>query len=367
MLSKRRFFVLFSFFLLSFSTLSFGEDFTQYGAVLIRDSARPNAQESLPQVSFSETDAEWRVLDGEKYTGIDGRRFYFTVEAKGTNLPAPKVEVVWEGVKILRVIGAKGEVEETASGRRFTISPRNVPTDAFTEVSFGAVKLGVFHNWEIRRAGPYREGAYPANEIKAQLNYMLGALEVCRAYGWTESETPDFVDHINLYGFETHFPHGHRDFPAHFHIMLAWDGWKAANVGHYLLDDSGKILRNNFWILHKDVEIVDQPGVVTKYVDKTNRVVFETTILSDGSGLIFKKLGFEREYLIHAGKNGAVESVEVCARNADSNDEWELVCEVRANDDAEKGVFSSRAQYVDGSIQRVEFKYDPDTGARLDK
>lgn len=346
---------------------SFSAETTQYGAVVICAAIQEKDPATvLPNVVFSKADQEigWKLVTGEAYSGVDSHRFFLTVEAPKAGVEPPTIDVVWPGVNIERVVGAKGGYEIVENGVRFAPGKAKAPTGSFTEASFGAVRLGVFHNWDVRRCGPYRDGPYPYEEIKAQLNYMLAALEVCRAYGWTETDKPDFVDHINLYGFETLFTNGHRDFPPHFHIMLAWDGWAAANVGHYLLDSKGNIVKNSYWILHEDVEKPHLPGSVSRYTDKTSRDVFDTVILPDGSGLTFSKVGASKEYLLRAGKQGAPESVDVLERATNSADEWKKLCEVVAFDDVEHGKFSSKAVYTDGSVQTVEFEYDPDTGVK---
>lgn len=361
--------LLFLVIIQSLNSSLLGEETTRYGATLIRaELADANeASSNLPEISFSDEDQKkgWKLVPGDAYTGIDAHRFYFTIEAVGAKLPAPTVEINWPNVQVSKVLGAPN-YETTAQGVKFTPSATRVPTSAFTEMSFGSVYLGLFHNWEVRRCGPYRDVEYPENEIRAQLNYMLGTLEVCRAWGWTETTKPDFVDHINIYGFETHFPNGHRDFPSHFHIMLAWDGWAAAHVGHYLLNPDGTILKNTFWSLHKDVERFDRPSVVTPYRDKTDRVVFETEILEDGTGLVLRRSEDNVEYLVRAGQNGAAESTEVCKRDRADNAAWAVLCEVQATDNAAAGVFTSVAQYADGTTQTVSLHYDPDTGKKLD-
>ena len=89
-----------------------------------------------------------------------------------------------------------------------------------TSIDYGEnVNLILFHNWIIRRAGKYRSGSWPANEIQAQLNYLLAAREVCFDMGLAEAPDPGFVGSVGLYGFETNFPHGHVDYPPHFHIV----------------------------------------------------------------------------------------------------------------------------------------------------
>ena len=349
--------------LLAGQPLVFGDETTRYGVCLIRSEL--GDVEVVPKVVFPDEAISkgWKLVQGEAFTGLDAHRFYFTIEAPGIDVPAPVVFVKWKDVKIERALGADN-FAETDDGVQLKPVSRTAPTGAFTEISFGAVRLGVFHNWEIRRCGPYREGRYPDFEIRAHLNYLLAILEVCRAYGWTDTSEPDFVDHINLYGFETNFPNGHRDFPPHFHVMLAWDGWSAAQVGHYLLDSKGNIAKNTFWSLHKDLERHDLPGVITPYKDKTDRLIFETIVQDDGNGLVLVRPEDNVEYLVRPGKNGAAESAEVCRRSKSDVDDWLLLCEVIANDDAVNGAFTSRAKYTNGTVQTVSFKYDPDNGAR---
>ena len=363
---------------------------TRFGAVLIPTApVKPSDAQSrkfeTPQVVFNEEDknAGWRIVEGEAHVGVDATRFYFTVEAPGANVKAPRVEVVWPGVEVARVLGARdGKFEKTERGVSFELASRTAPTCVFTEVPFGSVRLGVFHNREERRAGPYRDGVYPEAEIKAQLNFMIGALEVCRELGWTESTSPGFVDHINIYGFETCYPNGHRDFPPHFHIMLAWNGWAGAHVAHYLLDANGLILKNNQWSLHENVETFYGRGETTPFPDKTGRVIFETTILPDGTGLVIRPTSppesqqktecfasAPREFLIRAGRKSAVESVEVCVRPFDSAADapWTLIGEASAVDDSVAGKFRASIRYADGSSRQIAFDYDPARGGRIDR
>ena len=355
-----------SYLSLSNSKLS-ADDTTRYGAVLIcseNQSVDPGTV--VPKVVFAKSDADlgWKLVRGEAFTGVDSCRFYFTVEAPGANLSPPTLDIEWKDINVERALGTKIPLETIENRFRVTPTSSSAPTGAFTEIVLGAVHLGVFHNWDVRRTGPYRDGSYPYREVQAQLNYMLGILEVCRAYGWTDSSAPDFVDHLNLYGFETHFPNGHRDYPPHFHIMLGWDGWKAANVGHYHLDKNGSIVNNTYWVLHQDVEYFHKRGEVSSYSDKTGREIFTTQILPDGSGLIIRKTDSSTEYLARAGSQGAYESVEILSRPANSQTDWKRVCETRAVDDASKGQFVSRSNYEDGTVQIIEFNYDPDTGTK---
>ena len=60
-----------------------GADKTRFGAVLIRarlaDADSPEAT-TIPEVVFSANDtaANWRIVEGDAWTGVDRHRFYFT-------------------------------------------------------------------------------------------------------------------------------------------------------------------------------------------------------------------------------------------------------------------------------------------------
>lgn len=115
----------------------------------------------------------WRLLDGEKWTGVNRREYYFTLEKKGKTDENPSVRLEWPGVKIAHIYGAS-DIQMLDDGAQFTVTSTKVPT-AFTSSlpKEGAVRMGIFHNVEGMQAGPYKEVPYPKNQIAAQLNYLL--------------------------------------------------------------------------------------------------------------------------------------------------------------------------------------------------
>ena len=167
----------------------------------------------------------WRLREGEAFTGVNIREYFFTVEADGAALPPPRVQLSWTGVALGEVYGGK-DVARTAAGVSFLVTASRPPTGFTTSLPRqGAVQMGIFHNLEGMQAGAYRDKPYPATQIQAQLNFLFAARDMMREMGFAAA--PDAVDGvINLYGFETNFPNGHVDAPPHFHIMLMWNAWQ---------------------------------------------------------------------------------------------------------------------------------------------
>jgi hypothetical protein len=53
---------------------------------------------------------------------------------------------------------------------------------------------------------------------------------------------------IHIMGFDTNYPHGHTDAPAHMHMHLRWPYNAGTQIGHYYLDAQGLLVRNEVGI-----------------------------------------------------------------------------------------------------------------------
>ena len=214
---------------------------TRYGARIVRKTLAPEGDLlTEPTLRFPDDQTPWKIVKGDAATGNNRHEYFFTIEADGEKLPAPKIELIWPGVDIAKVFGAKSSFEKIPDGITFTPSRSNPPTHVGISFRYGAVRMQIMDNWVIRKAGPYKARPWPANAIRAQINYLFAAREMCREMGFTQSEDPGFNGYITLFGFETNYPNGHVDCPPHFHIMLAWKDWTGTNAGHFLLDEEGK-------------------------------------------------------------------------------------------------------------------------------
>lgn len=330
---------------------------TRWGAKITKAEF---AETSAPELELPDG---WKLCDDEAFTGVNPREYYFTLEAEGANLPAPTVEVHWPDVKISRVYGGSC-VQFTEDGVEFKMNSHRAPTSFTSSLpAEGAIHLGIFHSVRGMQAGPYRNLPYPEAQIQAHLNYLFAAREMMRQLGFGDSA--DSVDGvINLYGFETNFPNGHKDFPPHFHVMLMWDSWNENQACHFILDEKGKILRNDHYVVAHGAAVPEKCtqaplGSRIDLSDRTGKVRFSLRMLEDGTGLEMTVPGRTRQAMIRS--EDAVSSV-TCFTRESADAEWVPASKVSVTDDSTRGVLTVTAEKNGKSSSEV-WNYDPNTGA----
>ncbi|MBQ9456049.1 MAG: hypothetical protein IJU53_10315 [Thermoguttaceae bacterium] len=329
------------------------QDVTRFGAKITKSEL---AETATPTLGLPEG---WKLVEGDAFTGLNRREYYFTIEAEGKDRPAPMVSVSWPNVQIAKVYGVT-QAQISGSDATFRMNAGRTPTHfSGTLPHFGAVEVCVFHNVPGVQAGPYRGLPYPERQIQAHLNFMFASLEMMREMGFTDSA--DAVKgQINIYGFETNFPNGHVDFPPHFHIMVMWNGWRDNRVCHFILDENGKILRNDHFVV-KNNQRDDKESVTMKLgssipmEDETGKVRFALRMLEDGSGLEMTVPGQEKQAKIQS--DDPIKSVSVYVRE-NSQAEWKKIDEISVNDDSINGVLT-----VTHEKKTDVWNYDPNTGA----
>lgn len=348
--------------LLTMASAACAAEGARCGAKLVKADLEP--ARTQPEVRVLDNAGQWRLLREEAWTGSNAREFFFTLQSDG-NLPPPTVEVRWPGVPIGRVLGADGKAETIGDGVRFRMRKVRAPTSVRTSLDYGSIHMAVFHNWEVRRAGRYRAGPWPADAIQAQLNFLFAAREMCRAMGYADTADPGFVGDIRLYGFETNFPNGHEDHPPHFHIMLAWPGWTNTQAAHFRLDDTGRILRNE--LQADDGRKVHRhdyaPGDICPMRDRNGQLGFELILTEGGRGVIMRRDAGGPEYQLSpdARTGSPVAAIEVSRRQTSAS-AWEPLCCVRTTDDAARGEMNIVVRAADGAERKEAIRYDPDTG-----
>lgn len=329
------------------------QDVTRFGAKITKSEL---AETATPTLELPEG---WKLVEGDAFTGLNRREYYFTIEAEGKDRPAPMVSVSWPNVQIAKVYGVT-QAQISGSDATFRMNAGRTPTHfSGTLPHFGAVEVCVFHNVPGVQAGPYRGLPYPERQIQAHLNFMFASLEMMREMGFTDSA--DAVKgQINIYGFETNFPNGHVDFPPHFHIMVMWNGWRDNRVCHFILGEDGKILRNDHFVV-KNNQRDDKESVPMKLgssipmEDETGKVRFALRMLEDGSGLEMTVPGQEKQAKIQS--DDPIKSVSVYVRE-NSQAEWKKIDEISVNDDSINGVLT-----VTHEKKTDVWNYDPNTGA----
>ena len=348
--------LLLSFFI---NSSALGSDVTRWGAKISKTKFGETAP---PTLKLPEG---WRLLEDEKFTGLNPREYYFTIEADGKNLPAPEISVSWPNVSVSTVYGAQWLNPNETGELKLRLHSSKAPT-GFTSVlpKSGAVSMGIFHNVEGLQAGKYRGIPYPKNEIQAHLNYLFAAREMMREMGFTDSED-SVKGTINLYGFETNFPNGHVDFPPHFHIMLMWNGWQDNHFCHYILNEKGRIIHNSAQVMENGITIREKTGIqplgsTMEFPDATGKIRFSVYLREDGTGLEMSVPGMKKQAMIRSENSAASVS---CFVREDSNSPWIFASESKVQDDSRAGILRVETKEKDGNLRKEIWHYDPNTGS----
>ena len=321
---------------------------TRYGVKLMKERAGRH-----PPPTYSLPDG-WRIVEGEAHTGVNVREAFATFEKDGEGEAPPRVEAIWPDAGVRAVYGATGVV--VAAGKAvFHPVAKVPPVGMWTQVSEeGCLSLGVTHHVDGMQAGPYRDVPYPENEIKAGFNFIFALRDGFRRLGFDRAGSLR-GGKILLMGFDSHYPNGHSDFPAHFHIIN--DCRDGNQVSHFYMDAvTGRLTQDHFQDMNKPAGCWDRvyfhsPGDRWEMYDGYARVAYVVRMLEDGTGL---------EISLPDG-SGAFRSagatprdgVALSVREADGT--WRLVGEYRIEDDPEKGVMTAPGETI---------LYDPDTSRR---
>ena len=321
---------------------------TRYGVKVMK--ARPRLGDPMPQATLPNG---WRVVPGEEHSGVNVREAYLTLERDGTNLPPPQVELSWPGVAVRTVYGASNVIT-SATGASFIPTARKPPTSFSTPLlRQGSVSASLTHHLPGMQAGPHRTVPYPTNEIKTVANFVFALREAFLRLGFGEEKS---IAHGNIWlgGFDSNFPNGHTDFPAHFHIIVnARDG---SQVNHfYMRPEDGRITWNCYQDMSNVMDVWDR---VTEYklgdeipmYDGRGRVAFTVKMLPDGTGFDIVRPGRSPVRVCGTRPCDAVNVYEP------NGSDWHQVKSITITDDPVNGILSTPESVI---------RYDPDTGRRL--
>ena len=313
-------------------------------------------------------DLSWSLKAGEAFQGENSWEVYWNLEHADGETDLPLVRVVCPGVEVARVIVGRTDVafEPDGEGVAFRLVAdrrRGQLIQTVLTDPGGGLPIDLHHNWEMRRAGRYREGAWPKAKIAAHNNMLFAAREALRLMGPLGRENMEnaFEGRIVLEGFETGFTRGHADNPPHFHIMLYPPEYTGAQVPHFYMDEAGRVTTNAF----TEVGVARSgrrygPDEWCALRDLNGRVGLELMIREDGG--LAMRLGPDAEEWTLRGvePGGAPETVGVYRDG---------MLQLRASvvDDAARGTMSIDIEGVGGGTRSVRetLEYDPFTGRLL--
>ncbi len=321
-----------------------------------------------PKLEFVRDGDGWNVLPGEAFHGENDWEVYWNLEHPDTEPALPRVRLSCPGAEMARVIVGRTDVEFQQHGNRIEFelirdtSRGQLIQTVLTDPN-GGLPIDLHHNWEMRRAGRYREDPWPEKKIAAHNNYLFAAREALKIMGGfgQRPEENAFDGRIVLEGFETAFTRGHADYPPHFHIMLYPPGYTGAQVPHFYMDEEGNVESNAFVVI--GVEGSGRtfgPGEGCTLRDRQGTVGLELMIREDGGLSMRTRPGQQELVLRGVPPEGAAKSVGVYRGD-------ELLLMASVTDDAERGAMTidieGHADGVPSIHERVG--YDPFTGKLL--
>lgn len=224
-----------------------------------------------------------------------------------------------------------------------------------THLYWPGVELRVEHADPARRFGDYAQGEFPTAQHQAALNLEFGMLEAIRRLGLDHYVDDQNLGRLFLMGFDTNYPHGHSDFPPHFHLALWLSSYRAYGslIPHFYLSKEGLIESSMVtpypWPLKPSEYKTGESLTIT---DTLTRAVYSLKITPEGWLNLHRYDGASCSLRPH-GK-GFAGGIRVTCANF-------LSFSVHVEDDLGK---SEVHESIDGKVT-ASFLYDPDTGALL--
>lgn len=214
------------------------------------------------------------------------------------------------------------------------------------------------HANPLRRAGKYATGMFPSLERRAADNLEFAQREFIRSSGLGRHLEQDGLGQIMLMGFDTNYPFGHTDFPAHFHMHLRWPVGAGAGtqIGHYYIDSHGLVINNVVgWVGVGAAEKVFARGETFTTRDLQGHPAYMHTVTPEGWVRIARP--GQPPCLIRPVATSAGAGFDTGAALECPGRE---TVTIRVEDDLSAGLVRVSSNRVDEI-----FRYDPDTGRLL--
>jgi hypothetical protein len=174
-----------------------------------------------------------------------------------------------------------------------------------------------------------------------------------RELGLGEWVARERIGVIEIMGFDTNFPHGHKDSPPHMHMHLRWPYNTGTQIGHFYIGADGRLLEVRVGLTRAGLPSrTFHSGETFTTDDDHGRAVYAQTVTPDG-GLTLASVhpgAASRTCLIRPEGEGFQGGAIVACADHDP-------VKVRVEDDSRAGV----TRIWTGPIVET-LRYDPDTG-----
>jgi len=335
-------------------------------------TAKPRLQFLTSATAFTPVNKAW-------YNGESDLEIFFEVETKVEPFVPAKLEIYAPGVRIVRAIIGRTDVDFKKNGDTYSLQMVNDTTDGRHVTSTyqnpkGGAKISFYHNWRYRVSGKYLDIAYPEKALAASANYAMACQEMLRIMGGMNGENQKFVGEFFLINCESSAPRAHHDFPPHWHLQHWEHDYDQNNqkihrkkqyiIPHYYLDSAGQIGSNKQGITQNYVKqklekSVFNPGDTCTWKDTGGNLIFHQVIKDGGLELI--KPDGEKWSLRPDKEKGGNEAVWIYKLE-------QPIARVTVNDDGAKGLTTIQVVYYEnnrpGTQWSDKIQYDPFTGNR---
>lgn len=326
------------------------------------DPSKPEI--TLPEgYGFTETERHHVASRAEYYTFVQGPE----------NRDGVPVTVTWPGESIRAIIASNRRMElerhpddphtvtfqlpVTASSPNADQSTIQVWSHMDTTPG---LRFRIEHNDPDRRAGPWTDVAWPANQARSAIHYLVASEKILIDSG-VAAATHGKGHFIALMGFETNNTL-HTDNPPHWHLAyVSGRTWSAFQyLPHYWINAEGRTFYNGMDVTGQGRTALraGEPGPM--YDDEDN-LVLTTTIREDGGLDIDAPDG--PSYAIVPGTDGDL------VRDLYVERDGELWLRIETHDDVRTGVMIFRViDEIDPANSRTTIHtYDRLTGALLEE
>ena len=262
---------------------------------------------------------------------------------------------------VRRVIVESDDLPFRREGGRLLVSVPPLREDVVETGEFAThlVEPGMIlrleHADPARLAGAYAGKPLPAIQRQAANALEFAQREAIRALGLGDYVARQGLGVIEVMGFDTNNPHGHRDAPPHIHMHLRWPFNTGTQIGHFYIGADGLLDRNTAGITRFNLpERVFARGETFTTIGNTGKPVYTQTITAEGWLKLATAWSDRPATCLIRPVTGGFQSGAVVACDG------RPAVQVTVSDDIVAGITRVRAGQVIETI-----RYDPDTGRLL--